>query len=230
MKLFTPSSGLVFLSCILSCTVLLSCSKPEESKKPEENAKSRQWMLFHELVISPTEPPVNRSDLYFLGEDTLLAGRTYNPIICWENADSSRARKMEYALRQDQDQVYAYDLSTKTEFLLFDFSLEEGQLWETKWLDNSNSPIFEVLTTGDSILQGDNVSRKFVRVRDTRSGRVDYWFKGIGSVTWGILWMKDWEIAGVHYHLLCYHEKDKLCYQNPDYSRCYYEENTKDVD
>jgi len=127
-------------------------------------------------------------------------------------------------LREDTvaRKVYYTDLTGDNEILLYDFSLDVGDIFQGMlW------PL-EVLEV-DSIQLHDGTLRKRIKLY----GEIpQYWIEGIGN-TWGGLIWTDWNPTAFHEsaHLLCYFENDSILYRNElfsyDCDYCYISVNTE---
>jgi hypothetical protein len=98
---------------------------------------------------------------------------------------------------------------TGNEILLYDFSLVEGDVFQTT-LD-------DVLIV-DSVQLKDGTFRKRI-VLGYYDVHLFSWIEGIGSHFGGLLWT-DWRFKNKHIpeaHLLCYFENDSLLYRNDGY-------------
>lgn len=83
-------------------------------------------------------------------------------------------------LRQDEAKCYFYDTKTGTEHLLFDFSLQKGDVYN----DDFNNIEYEVTDVRDSIIG--NESLRLIELI-SQEGKHDIWLEGIGSIYTGLL-------------------------------------------
>lgn len=169
---------------------------------------------------------------YVFEGDTVINDVTYQKLYKHFDLDVVTPEELEYyaALRDDTlaRKVYVIEKDTETEELLYDFSLEVGDVTSVYTLYNANytetqSGYNEVqLIAIETVTLNGQDYRQFEL--ETADGfEVVYWIEGIGS-TWGPTipatagpWPFDvaWPV------LLCFEQDETLIYDNPMYSTCF---------
>ncbi|MDE5575433.1 MAG: T9SS type A sorting domain-containing protein [Bacteroidales bacterium] len=135
-----------------------------------------------------------------------------------------------YALREEGDRVYVYDYGSQKEHVLFDFSLKENDILATDWMeetDTRKNPVFRVLAVGDTTMASKRYyggwgTRQFhyLKVYDIVHQITDMWLTGVGSVSHGISWHRDFgRSLDTLETVLCINAGRD--YKNPECSTCY---------
>ena len=74
-----------------------------------------------------------------------IGGKNYNKV----KAFNGRTELESYFLREENRKVYMYDTDNNFEFLVFDYSLKEGDTYETYSYDESKMVTYKVLSVGE---------------------------------------------------------------------------------
>jgi hypothetical protein len=74
-----------------------------------------------------------------------IGGKNYNNV----KAFNGRTELESYFLREENRKVYMYDTDNNFEFLVFDYSLKEGDTYETYSYDESKMVTYKVLSVGE---------------------------------------------------------------------------------
>ena len=83
-------------------------------------------------------------------------------------------------LRQQGMKCFCYDTKRNTEYVMFDFGLQKGDIY----FDDLNDAVYEVTDVRDSIIDDDNLCLIELMSQD---GKHDIWLEGIGSIYTGIM-------------------------------------------
>ena len=179
--------------------------------------EGRQWCFNRNIGgLNPEEfQPTGENLVFFLGADTVIDGKTYKDVLYkkvlyWGNFDLLRVRRRGTALREENQKLYLYDYTQKTEKVMCDFSLQPG--------DTINSyEEFRVVATGDTVFYERGEAHKYVKVAvRNEPGVIDFWVEGIGSLSVGIEWDECWWCPGSADVLLCCRDGDKNLYEKTE--------------
>jgi len=153
---------------------------------------------------------------YFDG-DSIVDGIWYKKVFTYRDRLGENV-SFRGLMREQEKKTYFISASYRpiTEFLLYDFSLEEGEIFE-----NLNGQ-FYVMAVDSIEINGS--MRKRMRISRTwyPGVEIDTWIEGMGSLRQ--LLSPCWTGTGVAHCLLCYFQNGELIYKSPDYSECYYDE------
>lgn len=198
----------------------------ESSAKPEDNTIVRpnsSWSVLQHAVLPLPLAWVATQHIYFNGDST-VAGKAYKKVFsCDDRLHENIA--YEGLLREQDKKTYFLPKNSETEYLLYDFSLEEGMTlvvrhpeWESSALYVKHSDTIEINGKPRKRLQLSYPPPRDREIADT-------WIEGIGSLLYGILQPHQLNHLhdGVRFELLCHHESDELAYKNPTYSECHYD-------
>ena len=156
--------------------------------------------------------------VYFDGDSTVDAV-SYKKVFS-SNDKLHKNIKYEGLIREQGQKTYFIPANSETEYLLYDFSLEEGMSFEYSFLNGEPSATFYVNRVDFIEISGSMKKRMELKLfgRD-----VDIWIEEVGSLS-GILHpMYKGFLSGNERLLLCYYQKNELIYKNPVYSECYYD-------
>jgi len=157
------------------------------------------------------------TDYYYFDGDSIIGEHSYKKMFSCNDRLHENC-SYQGLLREENQRTYFVYPASETEYLFYDFSLEEGMIFEFIHL-------FGEYTYTD-MLYVQEVG--FVEINGTQKKRIqfsegDTWIEGIGHLQ-GILYpMYYYGLTGVRYFLLCYYENNELIYKNPEYSECYYD-------
>jgi len=169
--------------------------------------------------------PVWTQYVYFDG-DSIVANNSYKKVFSCEDKLHENI-KYEGLIREQDKKTYFIPANSETEYLLYDFSLEEGMTFEayinlssqeTRLLEVKNSDMVEINGVLKKRLQIGYYSPFW-----NNDYILDTWIEDIGSLG-GILTPNFSVLDGTIYTLLCYYQNNELIYKNPAYSECYYDE------
>ncbi len=121
------------------------------------------------------------------------------------------------AMRENNNQVFIYNLYLETEELLYDFNLSVGDTFSTTVYtpDYVGCPINMVVTSIDTVILENNEPRQ----RFNFMG--EQWVSGIGSL-YGLIYVGVVEcIIDMYYDLSCCYENNELIYQSQSFDNCF---------
>ena len=167
--------------------------------------------------------PVSTQYVYLEG-DSIVADISYKKVFSCEDKLHENI-KHEGLIREQDKKTFFIPANSETEYLLYDFSLEEGMEFELRncWTEELYA-FLEVKNI--DLVEINGVLKKRMQINYRSSpyyeGSVfDTWIEGVGSLK-GIFTSCYIGFTGVSRTLLCHHQNDELIYKNPVYSECYY--------
>ena len=151
---------------------------------------------------------------YFDG-DSIIGEHSYKKMF-WCRDQFHETISYEGLMREENQKIYFK--RSDTERLIYDFSLEEGMIFEYNTLGH---PETLYVKSVDSIEINGSMKKRIQITGNPDAEKIRYtWIEEIGSLD-GILSMT-FGNGGIR-TLLCYFQNEELVYKNPDYSECYYE-------
>ena len=211
----------VFLISFICC--LLLQANAQTSNNTIVNDNSSWATLVYGLGAWDIPCCVETQYTYFDG-DSIFNGKTYKKVFSC-NDQLHENIKYEGLIREQNKKTYFIPNNSETEYLLYDFSLEEGMSFEYKYWDfgGTESEIFYVSSVDFVEVNGSTKKRIQIKVVSHAEWILDTWIEEIGSLS-GILYPchRRFMSGGVKW-LLCYYQNDELIYKNPIYSECYYD-------
>ncbi len=158
--------------------------------------------------------------VYFDG-DSIIGINSYKKVF---SCDDSLHKNIKYEglIREEEKKTYFIPANSDTEYLLYDFSLEEGMNFEYGYFWTRDPSVTLYVNSVDSIEINGSMRK---RIELSLYGRViDVWVEEIGSLS-GVLYpCYSAFLSGGVKELLCYYQDNELVYKNPDYSKCYYDD------
>ena len=173
------------------------------------------------------ECPVLTQYVYFNG-DSIIADYSYKKVFSCDDRLHENI-KYEGLMREHDKKTYFIPANSETEYLLYDFSLEEGMTFEyTDWRPYSIK--IQRYVKVDSVeIKGVQKKRISLTGQPSNDNYVlATWIENIGSSS-GLFYPCGYILAGSNRKLLCYFEDNELIYKNPEYSECYYDSNATSV-
>ena len=120
----------------------------------------KQWQ-----VVRTIQGARNHFDQYMMNEEVVLNGKTYMKMSRTE--DDKAEIYNEGLLREENRKVYFYDTDMQEEFLLFDYSLKEGDTYETYSYEDQKMMTYEVLQVSDYSIGPNVISYEYDSVADS---------------------------------------------------------------
>lgn len=166
----------------------------------------------------------NFNATYAIQGDTVIDEITYKAIYTTPDSIFDPAASYYHSAVRDSANRWLFIPRDSTEkYLLYDFSLEEGDTVEINnpWEDGLRTLI---ALNVDSVELSDGYYKRIgVGIYDPPSGQphvIDHWIEGVGSVNG--LFYSAWYIMDLGYQLLCFHRNDTLVYLNSPDGTCGY--------
>jgi len=225
-------TGLVGLFAISSCDKLRNGSEGGDQTTDinEENMNVSNtivsWATLTYGLGSYNMPCCVKTQYVYFEGDSTIATVLYKKVFSCDDKLHENI-KYEGLIREQNQRTYFIPANSKTEFLLYDFSLEGGMSFEYKYwgFGGTESEIFYVNSVDSVNVNG--YIKKRMQINSEYDEIVDTWIEGIGSLS-GILYpcYRSFLNGGVR-ELLCF-QNNELVYKNPEYLECYYD-NAKDI-
>lgn len=156
--------------------------------------------------------------------DSTIAAISYKKVFSY-NDKLHENIKYEGLIREQEQKTYFIPAKSEVEYLLYDFSLEDGMNFEYKsWEFGGQEPAIFYVSTVDSFEVNGSIKKRIQIKLSSDAERIeDTWIEEIGSLS-GILYpcYRSF-VAGSVRELLCYYQDDELFYKNPAYPECYYD-------
>ena len=181
------------------------------------------WSILVAVVC--IECPVQTQFVYFDG-DSIVADYSYKKVFSC-NDKLHKNIKYEGLIREQEKKTYFIPNNFKKEYILYDFSLEEGMSFE--YVEPQVIPEHEYTQTF-YVKKIDFVEINGIKLKQFQLSTVsepDYgsvcatWIEKIGSLN-GLFHPCGILAPGVKRELLCFSQNNELFYKNPVYSDCYY--------
>jgi hypothetical protein len=175
------------------------------------------------------QPWVSTQYIYF-DEDSIVTGKTYKKVFSCDD-ELHENIKYEGLIREQDKKTYFIGKNSETEYLLYDFSLEEGANFEYQE-QGSQIPGYEFPSI---ILYVKKVD--FVEISGVQKKRIQLtslppdddivratWIESIGSLT-GLFYPQGSmrSPSNVIETLLCHFQDNESVYKDPAFSKCYYD-------
>ncbi|HON20497.1 MAG TPA: hypothetical protein PLW70_04100, partial [Bacteroidales bacterium] len=162
--------------------------------------------------------------VYFEG-DSIVGVNSFKKVF---SCDDSLHENITYEglIREEDKKTYFIPVNSDSAYLLYDFSLTEGTVFEYQNYQTQEIDSLYVKHIDSIAINGALKTRIQLTSPPPYDNRiVETWIEHIGSLS-GIIYVKhNLFLDGVSYILLCYYQDGELVYKNPDYSECYYEGN-----
>lgn len=161
--------------------------------------------------------------IYFDG-DSIIGINSFKKVF---SCDDSLHQNIKYEglIREEDKKTYFIPVNFDTAYLLYDFSLTEGTVFE--YQDYLFQEKYSLYVKHIDTIEINGVLKTRILLTmppPYDSLIVDTWIEDIGSLS-GIIYVRhNLFLDGVSYALLCYYQDDELAYKNPDYSKCYYDD------
>ena len=162
--------NVLFIVMLLAFANVLALSKEEPIKE--------MGRYFTYFIITPKGEYETMNLWYQRKKDILVGGKEYLQYGgFFEDGGIIDSMVM---LRQQGMKCFCYDTKRNTEYVMFDFGLQKGDIY----FDDLNDAVYEVTDVRDSIIDDDNLCLIELMSQD---GKHDIWLEGIGSIYTGIM-------------------------------------------
>jgi hypothetical protein len=189
---------------------------------------NNSWAVLHygfgEIMI----PCCVSTDYVYFDGDSLFNNNTYKKVlVCTDELHSQPV--FTGLIREDNQKVYYIPENSTNEFLLYDFSLAQGNTVEltTSYYYVEDTFTFYVNQVDFVEINGINLKRmQLTDVPPYNNYVYDTWIESIGSLNG--FFNRGIRPTGGSSNLLCYSKNNEIFYQNPLFAECYYDNNDLD--
>jgi len=173
-------------------------------------------------VVCP-ECPVWTQYVYFEG-DSIFQEYIYKKVFSCDDKLHENI-KYEGLIREQNKKTYFIPNNFEKEYLMYDFSLEEGMNFE--YVEPQVMPEYEfpisLYVKKIDLVEINGVQLKQIQFSNIYVPTIDVtWVEKIGSLA-GLFYPCGVLNPGANRTLLCYSQNNELIYKNPNYSECYYD-------
>ena len=169
------------------------------------------------------ECPVWTQYVYFDG-DSIVENHSYKKVFSCDDQLHENI-KLEGLMREENQKTYFIPNNSNKEYLLYDFSLDEGMTFECN-ISMSPQETRLLAVKNIDMVKVNGVWKKRLQLTYSPSSDNDYvvdtWIEDMGSLS-GIITPGYLVLDGVIFTLLCSYQNNELMYKNPSYSECYYD-------
>jgi hypothetical protein len=171
------------------------------------------------LIRSAGTGIITCTDYYYFDGDSIIGEHSYKKMFSCDDRLHENCGCIGLMREENQKTYFVYPAS-ETEYLFYDFSLEEGMIFE--FIHPFRQDTFMLYVQKVDFVEINGTQKKRIQLE---SGGT--WIEKIGHLD-GIL--PDYSFpVGILYYLLCYHENNKLIYINPRHTECYYDESSNSI-
>ena len=186
---------LILYAAIIVCAFACDTTEPSVS---QDTYLSRSYIWDVDYAV---EDGITYSKTITIGRDTTINNKTYRLVDNY------------YPMRQTQNRIYMYDFSSKTEILLYDFSLKVGD-----YIVQLEDPFFGIPKRKAKVIKTETISladgRKARRIEyeQTYPAPREPDIEFVGNERRGILGPLDNSL--IERHLKAFYDKDELIYSS----------------
>jgi len=164
------------------------------------------------------EPHCVITDYVYFDGDSIVGGYLYKKVFMCR--DELHEHIVYMGLMREENQKTYLKWNDSPEYLIYDFSLEEGMSFE---YTPTGYPVTMYVKSVDFIEINGAMKKRIRITKDPNLGNIwDTWIEGIGSLDGIISFI--YGNGDLRRLLLCYFQNNELIYKNPEYPKCYYEE------
>jgi len=204
-----------FFITVLYCLVVQGNAQTYNNTIVNDNSS---WSVLG-IVVCP-ECPVWTQYIYFDG-DSIVAGYSYKKVFSCDDKLHENI-KYEGLIREQEQKTYFIPANSETEYLLYDFSLEDGMTFKYIDLLYQIAVPFYIHV---NFVEINGIQKKQIQLTALPPDD-DFvyatWIENIGSLA-GLFYPCGMLATGVKRELLCFYQNNDLFYKNPNYSECYYD-------
>jgi len=170
------------------------------------------------------------TDYYFFDGDSIVGDKIYKKLYQYSNEQHTN-RILSGFVREENQKTYFVDNKFVPNFslenILYDFSLEEGNIFEkikqsADYYGNIyRDTMYFFVQSCDTVIINSEPKKRMILKFSESDLMVDTVIENVGSLH-GLLYPLCYICSGGFHELLCYSQNDELFYQNPKYSKCYW--------
>lgn len=208
----------------LTLLLLLCCMQIARTQNTIVNDNS-SWAT---LITIVTYPPIVHTEYVYFDGDSIFNEKTYKKVYFYKD-ELHLERFFAGLIREENKKTYfaPYKISLGTlleESFLYDFSLEEGDMFEYVIGSGGNTDtiILYVLQSDYVLIDNEQKKRLMITPEHNTDWVIDTIIENVGSLH-GLLYPISYMTPGAFHELLCYTKNSELLYQNPRHAKCYYD-------
>ena len=198
---------------LICCLVLQTNAQTTDNTIVNDNSS---WSVLERRAI---DGRFTGTVYYYFDGDSIIGEHSYKKMFSCDDRLHENCSYQGLMREENQKTFFVYPAS-ETEYLFYDFSLEEGMIFE--FIHPFRQDTFMFYVQKVDLVEINGTQKKRIRLE---SGGT--WIEKIGHLD-GILPDYSYPV-GILYYLLCYHENNELIYINPEFSECYYDESSNSV-
>lgn len=209
----------LFLLCLMFCFI---CQVKAQTGNNNTIVNDNSTWSVLGRVVAPNGR-VWTQYIYFDG-DSIIGINSFKKVF---SCDDSLHKNIKYEglIREEGKKTYFIPVNFDTAYLLYDFSLTEGTVFEYQNYQSQETHSLYVKHIDMIEINGILKTQILLTMPPPNDNQiVDTWIEHIGSLSGIIYVTHNLFLDGVSYALLCYYQDDVLAYKNPDYSKCYYDD------
>ncbi|MCL2511862.1 MAG: hypothetical protein FWF09_07420 [Bacteroidales bacterium] len=228
IKIKRKSTVTTLCAVMIGLFFAVGCKKDEGKKENNSNLTTIvndnfSWATLLYVPCPEIWCNVRTQYVYFEG-DSIVGDIVYRKVFSCSDKLHENI-KCEGLIREQREKTYFIPYSFETEYLLYDFSLEAGMMFEYKYWDFGGTESATFFVSFVDFVEINGAMKKRIQIKASSDDEwvVDTWIEEIGSMS-GILYpcyqsFLDGEVKS----LLCCYQSNELIYKNPVYSECYYD-------
>ena len=217
---------LLFMACLLASITMQAQEELNDYLPFVERNKA--W-----FVANPSNTPYYLHNYYWMNDEEEHDGKTYLKL--WQSEAVLTVMDVVGLIREENRKVYFFDSDQQKEYLMFDYSLQAGDTYETYSYDDQKMVSYKVLSVDDCteepealIIVYDQPThqmitlhrslRKWVVCRTDDTSLQKIWIEGIGSLDGPLGHLRDVIAPGSSQEYLAYvlyHDNDWNYYYMP---------------
>jgi hypothetical protein len=222
----------ILFVCLVFCFVYQANAQTSKNTIVNENASWSTLSYVWGADNNGNSAIVHASTAYhFFDGDTVVGDKTYKKLYEYTDEQHINATLRGF-MREENKKTYFVDNRFTPNFLLenilYDFSLEQGDVFEKVWQAADfhgniyrDTMYFQVKSCDDTIINGALKKRMVLTIHEDYDWTVDTVIENIGSLQ-GLLYPTYYMSVGAFHELLCYSDNNELIYRNLNRSKCYY--------
>ena len=185
-----------------------------------DNLNNMAWSTMHYNIGSYDKVCNITTKYHFIDGDSIVGNTTYNKLYYYKNEQHTE-RFHEGLIRKDNSKLYFVPQKTNQEYLMYDFNLVEGSVFEGKYMDGTSYKYYVKKVDNVNIL-GKEIKRIQFSYSANNSKIIDIWYDNIGSIQ-GLFNTVYVQYDGANKILLCVQNNGEVVYKNSKFAKCYYD-------
>ena len=185
-----------------------------------DNLNNMAWSTMHYSIGSYDKVCNITTKYHFIDGDSIVGNTTYNKLYYYKDEQHTE-RFYEGLIRKDNSKLYFVPQKTNQEYLMYDFNLVEGSVFEGKYIDGTSYKYYVKKVDNVNII-GKEIKRIQFSYSANNSKIIDIWYDNIGSIQ-GLFNTVYVQYDGANKILLCAQNNGEVVYKNSKFTKCYYD-------